>query len=170
MEILKTKVVGYDESVEAIIVEEIFFRADQEKPHRVTKIGCSRRSFDNVYRFGTEINVYLWNDIIPKIYYEEKENSSILDESKTDIQIILEHIDNQPKSFFIVFGSKLNEDFKNIKLINSLVIPNNGDIINYNKTKWLIQNKMIDYSQVENHDLNSDERGRENIYVFVVKA
>lgn len=167
MEILNTKVVGYDETAEALIVEEIVFRANQEKPHKITKIRCSKRLFEHAYPFGTEINVYLWNDVIPKIYYEEKENSGSDIDEETDMKIILDYIDNQPKSFFIIFGNKLNDKFDNIKLINSQIIPNVGEIINYNKTKWLIKSKMIDYDQVKSHVLNSEERGRENIYVFI---
>lgn len=74
---------------------------------------------------------------------------------------------NIPNSFNIVFGSEINENLSNIKVIESLIIPNINDIIFYDKKHYLVINKMINYQQILNYELNQNGRGREMIYIFV---
>lgn len=84
-----------------------------------------------------------------------------------DLKIILEHIDNQPNSFFVIFGKSIDKDGSNIKVVHTLVIPNVNDTIKINKHRYRVTDRIIDYSQVENHVLDSDERGKESIYIFL---
>lgn len=68
---------------------------------------------------------------------------------------------------FIVFGNKANSDLSNIRSLATKVIPQVGDKIYFDKKHLKVTGRMIDYSQVEDYDLDNPHRGSEIIYIFV---
>lgn len=72
------------------------------------------------------------------------------------------------KCIFIVFGNEVNKDFTNIKTINTKVVPNVGDEISLKNGWFRVKRKLINYTQVEDFELDSLERGGESIYIFVI--
>ena len=71
------------------------------------------------------------------------------------------------KCIFIVFGGKIEKDFSNVKSIDTKVVPNIGDEIALKSGWYKVKRKLINYTQVEEYDLDSSERGGESIYIFI---
>lgn len=72
----------------------------------------------------------------------------------------------QASSFFVVFGDKPNEDFSNLKVIDSLIIPQIGNKIRCFNKKLKVVDVFIDYKNVDNYRGDDPGRGGEQIYVF----
>ena len=66
-----------------------------------------------------------------------------------------------------VFGNTTLNDHSNVKAVNTKLIPNVGDEVFLNKKIYTVTGKLINYSQIENYDLNDPDRGGEIIYVFL---
>lgn len=73
----------------------------------------------------------------------------------------------KPTCIFIVFGTNIKKDFSNVKTIDTKVVPNIGEEIYFDKNWHKVRRKLINYSQVENHDIDSPDRGKEMIYIFI---
>ena len=68
---------------------------------------------------------------------------------------------------FIVFGNHIQDDPSNLKSINTKVIPLTGDTIALNSGIYTVIGRCINYTQVQNYQPDSKERGGEVIYIFV---
>lgn len=73
----------------------------------------------------------------------------------------------KPTCIFLVFGQEVDKDLSNLKTINTKVVPNVGEEIIFRGGLYKVKRKVINYSQVENHAIDSDERGKEMIYIFI---
>ena len=71
------------------------------------------------------------------------------------------------KAFFVVFGDEITKDMSNVKVIETKVIPNIGEQINFQDKNWRVKDKLISYKQVEGYDIKDPDRGGEMIYCFV---
>lgn len=71
-------------------------------------------------------------------------------------------------SIFIVFGNNVNSDFSNVKSLTTRIIPNKDEKFVFDRKKYLVIDKIIDYTQVEHYNnIDDPERGQEIIYIFV---
>lgn len=72
----------------------------------------------------------------------------------------------QATSFFVVFGDKLNEDFSNVRVINSLIIPQIGNTIRCFDEALRVVGVFIDYDNVDKYEKDDPERGGEYVYIL----
>lgn len=71
----------------------------------------------------------------------------------------------QATSFFVIFGDKPNEDFSNVRVINSLIIPQIGNTIRcFNKVLRVVD-VFIDYKNVDKYEKDDPDRGGEYVYI-----
>ena len=72
----------------------------------------------------------------------------------------------QATSFFVIFGDKPNEDFSNVRVINSLIIPQIGNTIRcFNKVLRVVD-VFIDYKNVDKYEGDDPKRGGEYVYIL----
>ncbi len=71
------------------------------------------------------------------------------------------------KFIMLVFGNEIDNDFSNVKSIDTKIVPNVGEEIAINKGLFKVKRKVINYKNVEDYDLDSSERGGEKIYIFI---
>ena len=106
-------------------------------------------------------------DEFNNFYFEIQNKNSNKNESNELIELNYKILSNLPNSFYIVFGSSINPNVDNVKVVNSLVIPNIGETIIYDKKVYLVTAKTITYQHVFKYDLNNSDRGKEMIFIFV---
>lgn len=71
-------------------------------------------------------------------------------------------------SIFIVFGKEIKKDFSNVQVLKTKQIPNIGECFAIKGGVFRVIDKMIDYRQVEDYDIDKDDgRGGEIIYIYV---
>jgi len=74
-----------------------------------------------------------------------------------------------PTSMMVVDGPVFREDRSNVRVVNTTVIPNIGDHIFLGGKTYKVNFKNINYSQVEDYELEEEGRGSEMVYVFVTQ-
>jgi len=72
----------------------------------------------------------------------------------------------QATSFFVVFGDKPNEDFSNVRVINSLIIPQIGNTIRCFDKVLRVVGVLIDYKNVDEYEKDDPKRGGETVYIL----
>lgn len=72
----------------------------------------------------------------------------------------------QATSFFVVFGDKPNEDFSNVRVINSLIIPQIGYKIRCFDKVLRVVDVFIDYKNVDKYEKDDPKRGGECVYIL----
>ena len=72
----------------------------------------------------------------------------------------------QATSFFVVFGDKPNEDFSNVRVINSLIIPQIGNTIRCFDKVLRVVGVLIDYKNVDKYEGDDPKRGGEYVYIL----
>ena len=73
----------------------------------------------------------------------------------------------KPNCIFIVFGKEVNNNLSNVKSIATKVVPNIGETITMQRELYRVIDKNINYSSVEDYDIDEEGRGKETIWIFV---
>ena len=71
------------------------------------------------------------------------------------------------KCIFLVKGEVVLKDYSNVSTINTKIIPNIGESIVTKEGMHIVNNKVVDYRQVEGYTLEDEGRGQELIYIFI---
>ena len=71
---------------------------------------------------------------------------------------------------FLVFGNQINNDFSNVKAIDTKVIPNKDDFLALKEGVYLVTGRYINYKNVEDYTETSPDRGGELIYIYLERV
>lgn len=98
----------------------------------------------------------------------EKQLLELVNDLKSDIESLHINKNATPNNIFIVFGTKVNNKRDNVTAIKTLVVPNIGEQLYFDKKHYRVIDKVISYQQVFNYtELDNPDRGGEMITLFV---